>query len=275
MHSGLANIHPKTKISALIKANAEVINALSELNPHFKKLHNPVLRKLLASRVTIDDACRISGSKLEDFMSKMRELGFNTNTSLEPNITTPSESSISTLFQNLTAIQLDVRPALASGNDPLKLILTAIDGLKPTECLKLINTFEPLPLITLLAKRGFASYTERQKPDEVITWFAKSENSVLPAEDIPIADSDAEEFNTIFESFSPDNLHSIDVRELAMPLPMVTILSELKNLPKQKALFVLHKKVPVYLLPELKDRGFSYLIQNTPDDKVNLLIYRA
>jgi hypothetical protein len=60
-----------------------------------------------------------------------------------------------------------------------------------------------------------------------------------------------------------------------MPLPMVTILSELEKLPEHKALFVLHKKVPVYLLPELKDRGFSYLIQNTPDDKVNLLIYRA
>jgi len=59
-----------------------------------------------------------------------------------------------------------------------------------------------------------------------------------------------------------------------MPLPMHTIMDALQTLPKDKALFVYHKRIPVFLLPELEALQFSYRIKEIRDGEVNLLIYK-
>jgi TusA-related sulfurtransferase len=64
------------------------------------------------------------------------------------------------------------------------------------------------------------------------------------------------------------------VRALEMPLPMITILNEIKKMEDNQALYVQHKKVPHFLLPELKDSGFSYLIKEDGEGDVKLLIYK-
>lgn len=60
-----------------------------------------------------------------------------------------------------------------------------------------------------------------------------------------------------------------------MPLPMLTILEALENLPEDKALFVYHKRIPVFLLPELAERKFDYRIKEISDGEVHLLIFKA
>ena len=69
-------INQQTKISALIKENEKAIDAISSINPHFNKLRNPILRKVLASRVTIADAARIGKCNIEVFFKKLAEIGF-------------------------------------------------------------------------------------------------------------------------------------------------------------------------------------------------------
>ena len=56
---------------------------------------------------------------------------------------------------------------------------------------------------------------------------------------------------------------------------MLTILEALKNLPLEKALFVYHKRIPVFLLPELADRKLDYRIKEICDGEVQLLIFKA
>ena len=70
-------------------------------------------------------------------------------------------------------------------------------------------------------------------------------------------------------------LVNIDVRALEMPLPMLTILDELEKLPSGYCLYVYHKRIPVFLLPELKERKFEYRINEISDDEVHLLIFRT
>jgi hypothetical protein len=60
-----------------------------------------------------------------------------------------------------------------------------------------------------------------------------------------------------------------------MPQPMLTILSELDKLPADKALHVYHKRIPVFLLPELADKNFEYRINEISDGNVHLLIYKG
>src|SRR5687767_3874325 len=57
------------------------------------------------------------------------------------------------------------------------------------------------------------------------------------------------------------NMKVIDVRMLEMPGPMLKILEELSSLPEEEALFVYHKRIPVFLLPELADRNLEYRVK--------------
>lgn len=64
-----------------------------------------------------------------------------------------------------------------------------------------------------------------------------------------------------------------DVRAMPMPQPMLHILEQLETLPDNKALFVYHKKVPMFLLPELKERGYRYSIKEDTG-AILMLIYK-
>ncbi len=272
-------ISQATKISTLIKANPLVIETLAEFNPHFNKLKNPILRSLLARRVSVSDACRIGGCKVSDFLEKMATIGFEIEAPADQSHTlVRNDAEVSNFITDLKPVELDVRPVLASGDDPLKLILKAAKALKTNECLKIINTFEPIPLIGLLCKQGYRSWTERPETNIVYTWFVRTGDDQMisdPAAPMQAQINTEQEFLNIQGSFAPQKIHTIDVRELEMPLPMVRILEYLPKLMPDEALFVYHKKVPVYLLPELVERGFRYFIQDLPGGKINMLICRS
>ncbi|GAA4300686.1 hypothetical protein [Compostibacter hankyongensis] len=69
-------IYPYTKISSIIRADKDSITAISSLSRPLEKLRNPVLRKVMASRVTVAEAAHIGGCSLEDIAAVLRPLGF-------------------------------------------------------------------------------------------------------------------------------------------------------------------------------------------------------
>lgn len=274
-----STINADTRISELIKANPLVIDTLVELNPNFSKLRNPILRHLLARRVSISDACAIAGCKLDDFLDKMISIGFKTDGQVDSSFSKKVEHTTAAIFTGgLKVVELDVRPVLAAGDDPLKLILKTSKALEPDECLKIINTFEPIPLIKLLGMQGYRTWSERPEKDMVYTWFVKDEG-VRVVQGAPAADPDITntglEFDRMIDFFGPERIRTIDVTGLEMPQPMISILENLSKLKEDEALFVYHKKVPVYLLPELEERGFKYFIKNCADGKINMLICKV
>ncbi|AMM52584.1 hypothetical protein TH61_17290 [Rufibacter sp. DG15C] len=269
-------IAPTTKISALIKENPAAIDAIASINRHFEKLRNPMLRKILASRVTISDAARIGGCQVEDFFKKLVPLGFEVK--MEPvqevTIENPSKGAYPQFLKRLSAdgfLYLDVREDIATGNDPFQRIMAAVEKVNGQNALVLQNTFEPTPLLQILQKRGFKSYSEAKGSDLVYTYFwRESEEAVVVT-----ANKKEEETNfaQLLAQFA-GNLKEIDVRQLEMPLPMVTILHELEWLPTGHALYVRHKRVPQFLLPQLESRGFHVSIQEVGLEEVYLLIFK-
>ncbi len=271
-------ISSKTKISALIKANPEAIEAIASINSHFNKLRNPILRKVLASRVTIADAARIGGTPEAVFFEKLLPLGFEQET--VNNVTaSENENPVAPVWPGdlpENVVPMDVREALESGNDPFNQIMDALDMLEPKQALLLINTFEPTPLIGILKKRGFTHFTERKDPDLVHTYFYKTVGN--PAKKVPAETQKTEEatrfsFEEVSEKYRA-NLQEVDVRELEMPLPMVTILEALPKLQPQEALLVYHCRVPQYLIPQLAERGYGYAIKETGPEQVQLIIFK-
>ncbi|MEJ8755618.1 DUF2249 domain-containing protein [Pontibacter sp. H259] len=276
------NITATTKIAALIKENPAAIDAIASINRHFEKLRNPVLRKLLASRVTIADAARIGGCDVETFYQKLRPLGFVAGAMVTVNQTKentmlPPETILTTMPTYLVQLPasailtLDVREAIATGNDPFLKIMNAVEEIGEGNALLIINTFEPTPLISILKKKGYLFYTDVKNTDLVYTyfWLAGEQD----AQDDEGRATKSNTFEEVLARFA-GKVRRLDVRAMEMPQPMVTILGELEILPENEALYVLHKRVPQFLFPQLAERGFNIAINEAGPSEVFLLIYR-
>lgn len=266
----IMTINVNTKIGTLIKHNPAALEAIVSISSAFEKLRNPLLRKLIAGRTSIAMATKIGGCTAEDFFSKLKPLGFEIESSVPENpveTRKPLPAFLTTIGKGQIS-ELDVRPILATGKDPLKLIVEHTKALPVGQALKIINSFEPTPLMQLLGKQGFVSYADKISDDLVETWFYKEHEQAAAAVSIP-----DESWDDIFKRYS-EKTRFIDVRALEMPQPMHAILEELDDLPSGRALFVYHKRIPVFLLPELAERGFQYRIREIKDGEVNLLIFR-
>ncbi|MGV3641657.1 MAG: DUF2249 domain-containing protein [Adhaeribacter sp.] len=262
------HISAQTRISTLIRANPGVIAAIASINKHFRKLENPLLRKVLASRVTIADAARIGGTEVSVFFDKLKDLGFVCEGE-EGNTGTPVDSSKPALPP--VGLRLDVREDLQNGRDPFQTIMQAAEQLPAGQSLLLINTFEPIPLFSVLGKKGFSHYTEKPQANLVLTYFYRTStpgDTPAPAEAGP--GNGFDEGRARFR----DQLRELDVRHLEMPLPMVTILETLPTLGPGQALLVYHRRVPQYLLPQLEERGYAISWKETGPGEVQLLIYK-
>lgn len=216
-------------------------------------------------------ASRIGGCKVRDFFEQLKPLKFEVEE-------LPPEKSygaavLPDFLRNKKEEEmevLDVRPILDADRDPLKIILEQLKRLAPGKVLKIINTFEPSPLIELLKRKGYESYSQTVHPDlnETYIYRRKKSQDIEGEPEVTL-----DEWEAVLSRYQ-HQLVRIDVRQLPMPQPMITILEALESLPKGSALFVQHKKIPVFLLPELKDKGFAWSIQETDGEGVQLLIFR-
>lgn len=167
--------------------------------------------------------------------------------------------------------EMDVRSTIAAGSDPFNDIQEVLKTLPEDGILLIINSFEPIPLINHLKDKGFISKTERPEPGIVhcYLWKTGTNEEVLPkAEENSMSD-----FKSVVTSFG-DKLVTIDVRHLEMPEPMVIILQEIEKLPSEHALFVHHKRIPQFLIPELQKRDFTILNHEIDEINMDLILFK-
>lgn len=69
----------------------------------------------------------------------------------------------------IDSVVLDVRPFHERGEEPFEAIMHAVASLSPGQSFLLVNSFEPKPLIRVLAKRGFECRCNEVTPGE---WHA-------------------------------------------------------------------------------------------------------
>ncbi len=269
-------ISANTKISEILKADKRAIDVIADINPHFKKLRNPVLRKILASRVDIQTAAKIGGVDIEVFFDKLKQIGFepvnNSERNKNQDNNIKNKEMIDIKSDKITV--LDVRDDLAKGIDPFNQIMKTIKDFKEGDILKIVNTFEPSPIINVLKQKGFIARVEHISDNEIHTYLQKAaedKSEEINKEALKKAKTD--DLDAVLASFK-ENFKEIDVRDLEMPEPMVKILEELKDLPDNHALYVHHKKVPQFLLPQLDERGYVYLSKEIDHDNTKMLIFK-
>lgn len=263
-------INAHTTIGQVLKHNPESLNAIISLSTRFHKLRNPVLRKLMAARTSIATAAKMGGCSVDDFFNKLKPLGFQPE-GVEIDLSSEKKLPSFLMDLDISAIEdLDVRPVIESGKDPLQLILKVVNQLQEGKVLRIINTFEPVPLMKLLENKGFSSFADVVDTDLVETYFYRNKT-----QDVTVTgDSSSNEkgLEEIEEQYK-GRLVYINVQHLEMPQPMIMILESLDSLPKDHALYVYHKRVPVFLLPELKKRSLDFRVKELNENEVHLIIY--
>lgn len=146
--------------------------------------------------------------------------------------------------------ELDVRPILRAGGEPYQEIMQAVDAL-PSGCsLRLLATFRPVPLFTVMANRGFAA-TDRSlgEGDWEVVFTPVSE--LAPETGLATGSSTS-------AAAWPDPIAELDLTELEPPEPMVRILETLEDLMPGETLFALLAREPVFLFPELAKRQHEW-----------------
>jgi uncharacterized protein (DUF2249 family) len=153
-------------------------------------------------------------------------------------------------------VSLDVRDAIRRGEEPFATIMAAVARLRDEQVLVLRAPFEPVPLYRVLAKRGFAHWTERRTDDDWLVSFYRGE----PAESAPSRASSARD--------------TLDVRGLEPPRPMVAVLERLETLAPGQTLTVVHDRRPTFLYPQLDARGFAHRTDEPEPGLIRIVIER-
>ncbi len=267
-------ISPNTKISTIIKANEASIEAIASLARPLQKLKNPLLRRIMASRVTIAEAASIGGCTMADFKRVLEPLGFILNIaenhSRAETITRPAW-----LSDDIPCTTLDVRKTIADGHDPLKEINQSYHQLADGHILCIVNTFVPYPLIKLLEGKGAKTFVQTISEQEYHTYFFKEATATPSGSSYRISTLDLADFQTILNKYDDQNIIRLDVRELPMPQPMETILETLPAIGTGQILHVNHKRIPLHLLEEMEEYDYKIHICEVGEGDVRLLIYRS
>jgi uncharacterized protein (DUF2249 family) len=158
-------------------------------------------------------------------------------------------------------VHLDVREDLRTGREPFARIMATVKALAGDEVLELRAPFEPVPLYDVLGRRGFAHGTERRAPDDWWVWFYRE--AMTPTQ--PTAAPSPPAAGRIV----------LDVRGLEPPQPMLRVLETIERLGPDDTLEVHHDRRPVFLYPQLEERGFAHETDEPEPGCVRILVRRA
>lgn len=154
-------------------------------------------------------------------------------------------------------VHLDVRELIQRGEEPFAPIMAAVNALAVDQALVLRVPFEPIPLYTVLGKRGFAHWTECRAPDDWSIGFYR-------------AHAPSREEEAVAGALVRDR-SVLDVRGLEPPQPLLRVLEEIDRLGPGAQLEVHHDRRPLFLYPQLDERG---LVHETDEPEPGLVRIR-
>ena len=165
-------ITPKTKVLQLIEAYPQLEAVLVAMVPAFKKLQNPVLRRTVAKVATLQQAAAVGGVKAEDLINRLRrEVGQDLYA--ESAGTAYRTERPAWFDPQRVAKELDARPLLAAGEQPVNQAMADLAALAPGTIYKLSAPFLPAPLIDKGASLGLEHWLVKRAEESFEVYFYK------------------------------------------------------------------------------------------------------
>ncbi|GEO43116.1 hypothetical protein SAE02_72640 [Skermanella aerolata] len=266
-------LDPDMLLADAIAGNADAVERLSTLNQALAGLLDPAHRHAMTGQIRLGEAARVAGVSFETLCRVLREEAPASESTSDPEPDRPSPREGKTAgdwfeqAERLSAPHLDVRPLLASGQDPFSQVMSMSAQVQPGGFMVVDAPFDPAPLRRVLAKKGFTSLGRQFGPSHWrICWRREMILQVEAETDEPMPRHGPEPWN------DADGIH-LDVRGLQPPEPLTRVL-DLIDQGETDNLVLHHDREPVFLYPMLAERGWSCLSVEHLQGEVRIRLVR-
>ncbi len=168
-----------TKISDLLNDYDGMKNILIEINPKFKKLNNPILRRTLGRVASVKQAAVVGNMDPKDLVDQLRKA-----VGQEPICEDCEIKSIECYFPEKTVevprwadkkpkYRYNANEMLENDKNPLGEVRKALHKMEEGEIMVLEADFMPEPLIEEFHKDGHETYTHQERDDKFLTYTKK------------------------------------------------------------------------------------------------------
>jgi len=169
----------ETKIADLLNDYEGMQDILIGINPKFKKLNNPILRRTLGRIASVRQAAVVGNMDPKDLVDQLRKaVGQepicadceiqDANCFIPEAVTAPDWVGSAT-----PSVTLNANHLLDDDKNPLAEVRIALNKLEPSEILLLQADFQPEPLIEEFAKQGLDIYTREEDNGNFSTYIRK------------------------------------------------------------------------------------------------------
>ncbi|BCD63098.1 hypothetical protein NitYY0826_C1988 [Nitratiruptor sp. YY08-26] len=159
-----------TKIYDLLQEYPFLEEELIKINPKFKKLKNPILRRTVARVASIKQAAAVGGMDAVELLNALRKrVG---QEPVEVEVTKEQESAPTWIAQEPKTI-LDANELLDSGKNPLAEMSKLLKTLQEGDVILLKSDFKPEPLIEEMRKKGIAVFSQQVGESEFFTYLKR------------------------------------------------------------------------------------------------------
>ena len=168
-----------TKIADLLNDYEGMKEILISINPKFKKLNNPVLRRTLGRIASVRQAAIVGNIDPKDLVDQLRKAVGQEPICEDCEIKnaecfvpepTPTPEWVKTANP---AVELNANELLDAEKNPLAEVRITLNKLKEGEVLLLRADFQPEPLIEEFAKQGLTLHTEQKEDGTYATYIRK------------------------------------------------------------------------------------------------------
>ncbi len=164
----------ETKIADLLNDYEGMKDILIKINPRFKKLNNPVLRRTLAKIAGVKQAAVVGGMDPTDLLNQLRVAVGQDPLSVQDEKEVVGASERPSWTHEAPKAILKADEMLEREQNPLAEATKVLKQFEKGEILAIDSDFQPEPLIEAFEKKGYVVYCHQQGKDHFLTYIKKS-----------------------------------------------------------------------------------------------------
>ena len=163
----------ETKIADLLNSRDDMKDILIRINPKFKKLNNPVLRRTVAKLAGVKQAAIVGGMDPVDLLNQLREaVGQTPVDMVKSKGEEEAKEAPEWIFQDAKQT-LNANMILDEERNPLAELHKALKSIGEGEVITIEADFQPEPLMDEMLKAGHDVFSKEVEKDHFITYIKK------------------------------------------------------------------------------------------------------
>jgi len=160
-----------TKIADLLNNYEGMKDILIEINPKFKKLNNPILRRTLAKVATVKQASIVGGMQPIELLNRLREAVGQPLVDIEDTQQEKREEESAPEWIGKSPKKvIDANRLLDMEKNPLAETNKSLKELREGDILVIESDFKPEPLIDELLKKGYSVFSREEEREKFRTY---------------------------------------------------------------------------------------------------------